>query len=161
MKKKSIPIISVILTFLFFSAVIILNVRSETAVERLNSGRNYFEEGEYDKAIAQFKKALELEPGDADIHFVLGFAYHMSARLEEAIAQYKKVISLDPDNAHAYSKLGYVYGLLEQPELELKYLKKAKRLFMEQGDLTNFKRIDKYLHYLEFEKYLGGEEEKK
>lgn len=57
-------------------------------------------------AIAHFKKASELSPGDADLLFNLGEALQAGRNLEQAIATYRKALSLKPDLTQARVNLG-------------------------------------------------------
>jgi len=51
---------------------------------------------EYEKAIAEGKKAVELLPNSARRHFVLAAALNLAARPEEAIVHVKKAMRLEP-----------------------------------------------------------------
>ena len=68
-------------------------------------------------AIAQFSKALEIQPDDAEIHYNLGVALFVKGDLEEAIAQYQTALAIAPDNAVFHNNLGtalYAKGAVDE-----------------------------------------------
>jgi tetratricopeptide (TPR) repeat protein len=154
MSKKSIVVLGLLLALLIFCVVVIINVRSESAEYYLNRAENFFKEGQYEKAIPEFEKVIELTPKNADLYIALGLCYHSLGQYQEAIVQYKEAITIDPEHANAYSNLGYAYGTLGQSDKEKTYLIKAKKLFQLSGDRANVEKIDTYFKYLEQEKYL-------
>ena len=73
-----------------------------------NLGMAYRDLGDYEKAIVQFLKAIEMEP-QATFYNSLGVCYGMHGKAEEAEDAFQKAISLDPDFAGAYYNLGKLY----------------------------------------------------
>lgn len=65
--------------------------------------------GQFEPAIAGFRKALAEDADDPMVHNSLGVALSRTGRPEEAVAQYSKAISLSADFPDAYNNLG---GLL-------------------------------------------------
>ncbi|HOC52569.1 MAG TPA: tetratricopeptide repeat protein [Caldisericia bacterium] len=65
---------------------------------------NTFEESE-DK----YKKAIELNPKDAEAHNNLGVLYYNQNKFKEAEYEYKKAIELNPNHAGAHNNLGGLY----------------------------------------------------
>ena len=72
------------------------------------SGLEYAHKGEYDKAIAIYTKAIELDP-EADGYYFRGRAYEDKGEYDEAIADYTKAIELDPEFWPAYQARGHTY----------------------------------------------------
>ena len=62
--------------------------------------------GEFDDAIQEMKKALELNPLSLHVGVDLGRAYYFARQYDLAIAEFRKVIALDPNFARAHSQLG-------------------------------------------------------
>ena len=80
-----------------------------------------FAEGDHDAAIAEYKKALELDPRFSDALHGLARAYQDTNRLDEAIEVSKKLAELDPDDVLAHTSLSILYqkkGLIEEAESE-------------------------------------------
>lgn len=72
---------------------------SDTALELLQAGR-------YEESVAEWKKALAMEPSDAQALSNLGAAYSALGRLDEALEQFRKALGADPDNYKAHANLG-------------------------------------------------------
>jgi TolB-like protein/Flp pilus assembly protein TadD len=62
--------------------------------------------GRFDDAIAEGKRALELDPLSLVINADLGVNYYYARRYDEAIAQLRKTLELDPGYYFAYLNLG-------------------------------------------------------
>ena len=58
---------------------------------------------EFDKALENFSKVLELNPGSADAYYYIGEVYEAQGELQKARAQWRKAYNLNPD--HHKSKL--------------------------------------------------------
>ena len=67
---------------------------------------NLTEEGQYDKAIAEWKKALEMSPDDAEAHNNLGVALAGTGKFDEAIAHYQKALVVHTDSADVHNNIG-------------------------------------------------------
>ena len=63
--------------------------------------------GEYPQAIAEWRKAVDLDPADAKARFNLGLSLQQAGQLDESISQYRKAVEFNPDNAAAYTNLGF------------------------------------------------------
>ena len=72
------------------------------------AGRIRLARGEYDKAITAFKKALEKDPGNADLPYGLGMAYVELEDRANAVTWLTKAVAAQP-RADAYYKLGELY----------------------------------------------------
>ena len=82
-------------------------------------GALYQQQGNLFKSLMPHQKAIELTPGDAEVHNNLGNALKDLGRLEEAEASYRRALKIRPDYAEAYSNLGSVItnlGRLEEAE---------------------------------------------
>ncbi len=64
----------------------------------------------FDEALAELRRAEELDPLSPIIGTNLGDTFVYARRYDEAIAQYKRVLSLDPNFAYAHQALGWAYG---------------------------------------------------
>jgi tetratricopeptide (TPR) repeat protein len=49
-----------------------------------------------DEAIAEYRKAIEIDPKDANAHYALGLVLGDLGQRAKAIAEYKAAIALDP-----------------------------------------------------------------
>lgn len=61
------------------------------------------------KTVANYGKAIELNPGDAEAYLNRGDAYGEIAEYDKAIADYSRAIELDPTDARPYYNRGLDY----------------------------------------------------
>jgi tetratricopeptide (TPR) repeat protein len=64
------------------------------------------EKGQYDASIAEWKKALEINPQDAKTHNNLGRALAGKGEFDEAIGHWQKALEVNPKYAEARNNLG-------------------------------------------------------
>jgi len=71
----------------------------------------YSEKGDYDNAIANYNKAIELNPESsrAAIYYNRGIAYSKKNDFDRAIADYNKAIEINPNDAEIYFNRGGAY----------------------------------------------------
>lgn len=93
-------------------------------------GKSYFSQGEYDKAIIEFEKSIELDENHTESYYYLGQCYLQKGIIEynnknifkayslyrkankfaeQVISQYKKMIEDNPKDLNSYLRLGYIY----------------------------------------------------
>jgi tetratricopeptide (TPR) repeat protein len=89
-------------------------------------GRLYLTKKQYDEAIAEGKRAVEMAPNSAFVHAALAYSLKNAGRPEEAIMLYKKAIRLSPlSDSWYFSDLGHCYGMLNRYEEAISAFKKA------------------------------------
>ncbi len=71
-----------------------------------NRANANFVMGEYDTAITDYNRAIELNPKESAVYFSRGLAYFNKQSYTPAIADFDRVIELDPKEAMAYFKRG-------------------------------------------------------
>jgi tetratricopeptide (TPR) repeat protein len=93
-------------------------------------GMSYFGKGEYDKAIIEFEKSIELDENHTESYYYLGQCYLQKGIIEynnknifkayklyrkankfaeQVIPQYEKIIENNPKDLNSYLRLGYIY----------------------------------------------------
>ena len=65
-----------------------------TAKDHFNRGNDYYEQGDYEKALASYKEAIRIKPDDVDAHGKLGLAYANLNRYDEALVSFKESIRI-------------------------------------------------------------------
>ncbi|MFC2160968.1 protein kinase [Acidobacteriota bacterium] len=78
----------------------------------MDLGRYYSGEGDFNKAIEVYSKALELDPNYGSTHNLLGAAYSKMGDSTTAIEYFKKYVALNPDEANPLDSLAEEYFLL-------------------------------------------------
>ena len=82
---------------------------SEEAKAIFAGAESKFAKGDYPAAIAEYTRALELDPKFAEAYVSRGEAKSVTGDREGAIADYTKVIELDPKSADAYNNRASCY----------------------------------------------------
>ena len=74
-----------------------------------NRGYVYFAKKDYARAIADYDRAIKVDPKDALIYHNRGLAYSDTRDFDRAIADFSEAIKLDPNYAVALNKRGIAY----------------------------------------------------
>ena len=141
---KSASILSLILLLLFYSITTINRnkiwannfvlweetVKNSPDSSRAynNRGNAYGKKGQYDQAIKDFNRAIELKPDDALAYNNRGNAYQYKGEYDQAIKDISRAIELKPDYALAYNNRGYTYGEKREYDLAIKDFNRAIKL---------------------------------
>ncbi|MBN2316228.1 MAG: tetratricopeptide repeat protein [Sedimentisphaerales bacterium] len=70
----------------------------------------YKSRGEYDRAILEYNKAIEIDPGSTKAYHNRGNAYQEKSEYDRAIRDYTMAIEIDPNYAIAYTGRGNVFN---------------------------------------------------
>lgn len=81
-----------------------------------NRGVVYSDQGEYDKAIADFSRAIGLDRDCADGYYNRGVVYQRGKEYRKAVRDYTQAIRINPKYLKAYINRGQIYSLNEDYE---------------------------------------------
>ena len=90
-----------------------------TAEDHYYVGIDLFGEGKLDEAIAEYQKALELDPKFADALHGLAQAYYAKDDLGNAITSARRILELDPGDILAWTTISRAYqrkGMVPEAE---------------------------------------------
>jgi hypothetical protein len=93
-----------------------------------NMGDVYLRAGNMTAAVAEFKKATELNPNYASAYHNLANAYYSLGSLKEATRYYQKALTCDPGLFESHYNLGIIYINVGDFDKALEELDKAYRL---------------------------------
>ena len=101
------------------------------AIVYFNLGIAHRDQKESKMAIANYKKALRLDPDYIKAHYNLGKALVKQKDFQEAAAHYRETIRLSPNHPAAHNNLGIALSLAENPEEAIIHFREAIRLIPE------------------------------
>jgi tetratricopeptide (TPR) repeat protein len=81
-------------------------------------GMGYYDKGQYQEALIEFKNVVQLDPKDPDGHYRLALTFLKIGglqNLQAAFGELTKTVELDETNQDAQIKLGEMYLLSQQP----------------------------------------------
>lgn len=98
----------------------------QTSVEFVMRGSVLFADGLYQQAVADFRRAAELDEFNADAFYDLGLSFDKLNYFDAAVEAYKKCVEADDRYFNAYQQLGELYRFrLNQFEEAIKCQDKA------------------------------------
>lgn len=89
------------------------------ALEHLLQGDTYLYQQQFDAAITEYSKAIELDPEYAVAYNNRGRAYYEQGELDSAISDFDKAIELDPELVESLVSRGLTYWNKGQRNLAL------------------------------------------
>jgi tetratricopeptide (TPR) repeat protein len=94
--------------------------------------------GQFDKAIAEVSRAVELDPFSVIINFNLGFCYYFARRYPEAVVQARKAAELGPSFFGPHALLGLVHEVSGQREQAITEYQRAYDLSPHSGGQADY-----------------------
>lgn len=119
-------VFKVVLIFLLICLSLNCSSKEKQAEKHFKDGFGYQNQGNLDKAIEEYEKAIELNPNYLQAHMNLGAVYIGQKKYDQAIDEFNAVVKLNYYYGTAHYNLGYVYllkGEKEKAQEELKILK--------------------------------------
>jgi tetratricopeptide (TPR) repeat protein len=110
-------------------------------------GKSALRWGEYDPAIKNFNKAIQLDPDDPDAFYRRGLAWSAKKEYDKAIKDYEEAIRLRPDDADFFNDRGLAWSEKKAYDKAIKDYDEAIRLdpnsasaFINRGDAWSRKK---------------------
>jgi tetratricopeptide (TPR) repeat protein len=91
-------------------------VRSKSAQGRRQIGWIHWQLKDEERALEEYRKAIELDPEDPLNYRQRAFVYVDRGRIDEALADFTRAIDLDPDNSDLLKNRAILYNLKGQYE---------------------------------------------
>ena len=109
-----------------------------------NQGLVHFINEDYDDAIANFDKVIEIDSEYADAYFRRGYAHYRNKNDVKAMADADEAIRLNPDHANAYSLRGWL-NVEKDYKKAIAYYDKAIDMQLADTDTYYFRGAANYL----------------
>ena len=93
------------------------------------SGDSFFEEGNYQQAIREYRRGLRLKPDDVNLLNSLGATLAAYGQESQAAVSFRQALNLDPANHMALANLGYILLGMGKHEEAFKCLQEAHAAF--------------------------------
>ena len=90
-----------------------------TAEDHYYAGIDFFGEGKIEEAIAEYNRALELDPNFSDALHGLAQAYHAREDFDRTIEAARRILELNPDDILAWTTISRAYqrkGMVPEAE---------------------------------------------
>jgi tetratricopeptide (TPR) repeat protein len=87
----------------------VLEVKKPSSAFFFNEGEKSFDKGDYDQAIANYDKAIELKPDYGQAFNNRGLAYHIKGDYDRALSDFIKAVEILPSLAEVYGNRGLTY----------------------------------------------------
>ena len=125
-----IRVISMVGCFILFSCATTQHVRlkSRDAEGYNNRGFAYYQTGQYEKAISDFTKAIEIDPQFAQAYNNRGWVYVKKCQYDQALSDFNKSTEIDPGFVEAYFCRAIVYFIAEEYDKSFLNVMKAQQL---------------------------------
>ena len=91
----------------------------QSAEDHYYAGIDFFGEGKLPEAIAEYRRALELDPKLSDALHGLAQAYHAQQDFDRTIETARRILVLDPDDILAWTAISRAYqrkGMVPEAE---------------------------------------------
>ena len=131
--------------------------RVEYAEDYFNRGNIYHNKSNFDRAIDEYTKAIELKLDYTEAYYNRGSAYHRKGNFDRAIDEYTKAMELKLDYANAYNNRGVAYYNKGDYEKAIVDFNRAIELRPNDAK-TYFGRGDAYADDGEFDKAINDYE---
>ncbi|MCK4346043.1 MAG: tetratricopeptide repeat protein [Bacteroidales bacterium] len=123
MEKKNLWT-SIVLILVFLSTA----VMGQNPRKFYKAGEEFIETANFEDAIEQFSKAIELDPDFVNAYIARANAYENVGKFEEATEDYNRALVFKPKEADVSYRLGVTYNKLNKYEEALLALNKATKL---------------------------------
>ena len=84
--------------------------------------------GNWDEAINNYQRALQITPDQPDILDNLGFAFAAKKQFADAIANFEAALKLNPDSADAHNNLATVLFIQQRFDEAIRHYREALRI---------------------------------
>lgn len=112
------------------------------AVSYVNRAFEYFQQGDYERSVADYSKAIELDPVREDALQGRAWAYLKMDKADLGLADVERSLQIKPDDAHALDTRGHINEALGRKHEAIGDYQRALRIEPRmQGSKEGLKRL--------------------
>ena len=140
MKKNKLLSILLILTCFCFLCGFSVKAYEQSALNYNNQGINFTKNGEFDKAIESFKKAVNADPSLTNAYYNLGSVYKHTGKTEKALNAFKLLLRNDPkddETAYLVADLYFQQKDYDKSLLYLNSIMEDSKFYTKSKELTD------------------------
>lgn len=118
----------IIIILLIFSLLSGTSFAARDAYEYFQSGISFFDQKDFDQALAAFQKAVKEKPDFAEAYYNIGIIYDLQGKPSEAVKAYEKVIQIDPNVGNVLENLAQDCNRIGEIRKGMDYIKLAESM---------------------------------
>jgi len=103
------------LIFVFFIVIVFVgknNLSAESGTAYFNRGNDYYKNKNYQAAVNEYTKAIEVDRNDFDAYNNRGIALYQIGKYHEAIIDFNKVLDAQPKDVFAYQSRAITFNTI-------------------------------------------------
>jgi len=113
----------------------VLKLNANSSIAHYNLARFLASHGEREKAMAHYRKGLNIRPDDAEAHNNLGLLLALNGQTAESLKEFEAAVQSDPGYAKAFFNLGRVYAISGELDKAVENYQQAMKLDPSQAEI--------------------------
>lgn len=109
MRRSSRPVSSASVFVIMFGCLALVGCGRQSPDEHMKAGEKLLASGKKEAAIAEFTKAIEVDPECLKAYLNRAMCYNETGQPKKAVADFSKAIELDPNDAYPYDQRAILY----------------------------------------------------
>lgn len=139
---RRIRIVLPVILFVSFSCASAPSTQNESRDAKFynNRGAALGEKGQYDRAISDFTKAIEISPRYNKAYNNRGIVYRRKGQYDQAVSDFNKAIEINPLDAEAYNNMAWLFATAKAPAF--RNGKRAVELALKACELSDWNKAE-------------------
>jgi len=113
----------------------VLKLNANSSIAHYNLARFLASHGEREKAMAHYRKGLNIRPDDAEAHNNLGLLLALNGQTAESLKEFEAAVQSDPGYAKAFFNLGRVHAISGELDKAVENYQQAVKLDPTQAEI--------------------------